>query len=353
MDGAHETSARARLPARALLTADDAHAIEALSRVLRFAAMQLQVEFARLARVDHTYIAGAARAALTEDGEPTDLALRAGLSLRHMLIDEFQDTSLAQFELLEALTVGWEAGDGRTLFVVGDPMQSIYQFREAEVGLFLRARDHGIGSVPARAAAAHAQLSFGAGADRVDQSHLRAALPAARRLAGQRGRVHDEPCGARPAVNERRRASGCSMRAIARPRRGSSPQRISAASRGHAGSATIAVLVASRAHAPPIMAALRRADIDAIGVDLVPLRELFDRARSRRAAARFASPRRSHGWLTVLRAPWCGVSLADAHGAFAPRRSAAHLGSHARRMSGLRAATRRIACATGAHRARC
>ena len=130
-----------------MLSADDAHALQALSRVLRFAAIQLQANSHRLGRVDHTYIAGAARAALAENGEPTDLALRAGLALRHILVDEFQDTSLAQFDLLESLTVGWEEGDRRTLFVVGDPMQSIYQFREAEVGLFLRARDHGIGSV--------------------------------------------------------------------------------------------------------------------------------------------------------------------------------------------------------------
>src|SRR5437763_37730 len=92
-------------------------------------------------------LAGAPRAALAEAGQPTELALRTGLSLQHMLVDEFQDTSLAQFQLLEALTAAWEEGDGRTLFVVGDPMQSIYRFRDAEVGLFLRARDHGIGNV--------------------------------------------------------------------------------------------------------------------------------------------------------------------------------------------------------------
>jgi len=65
---------------------------------------------------------------LADAGLPTDLALRTGLSLRHILVDEFQDTSLAQFDLVEALTAGWEQGEGRTLFVVGDPMQSIYQF---------------------------------------------------------------------------------------------------------------------------------------------------------------------------------------------------------------------------------
>src|SRR5205823_13024007 len=52
-----------------------------------------------------------------------------------------------QWDLIERLIAGWEPGDGRTLFLVGDPMQSIYRFREAEVGLFLRARDSGIGAI--------------------------------------------------------------------------------------------------------------------------------------------------------------------------------------------------------------
>ena len=44
-----------------------------------------------------------------------------------------QDTNPAQFELLALLTADWTAGDGRTLFLVGDPMQSIYLFRDADV----------------------------------------------------------------------------------------------------------------------------------------------------------------------------------------------------------------------------
>src|SRR5262249_53118486 len=141
--GAQELLARIKTMPAPSLCVGDGNAIEALARVLRTAAAQLQVEFTTEGRVDYTYVAGAARAALTESGLPTDLALRAGLELRHILIDEFQDTSLAQFDLLEAMTAAWEPGDGRTLFAVGDPMQSIYQFRDAEVGLFLRARERG------------------------------------------------------------------------------------------------------------------------------------------------------------------------------------------------------------------
>ncbi len=98
-------------------------------------------------RVDYVAIAAAARRALGDDEAGTELTIHQGEQLRHLLVDEFQDTSLDQFELLEALTRDWEPGDGRSLFLVGDPMQSIYQFREAEVGLFLRARDSGIGRI--------------------------------------------------------------------------------------------------------------------------------------------------------------------------------------------------------------
>ena len=48
--------------------------------------------------------------------------------LRHVFVDEYQDTDPGQVALLRAL-----AGDGRDLVVVGDPHQSIYAFRGAEV----------------------------------------------------------------------------------------------------------------------------------------------------------------------------------------------------------------------------
>ena len=86
---------------------------------------------------DFSEIASRAIQALGEDGnEPSSLALRMDYRIEHLLVDEFQDTSLSQIRLLERLTAGWSEGDGRTLFLVGDPMQSIYRFRKAEVSLF-------------------------------------------------------------------------------------------------------------------------------------------------------------------------------------------------------------------------
>ncbi len=133
------------------LSADETDMLGVLARLLGLAVAELDLVFGEWGRVDYPAIAAAARAALGSVDEPTDLALRLDSRIRHILVDEFQDTSLEQTQLLTLLTAGWAPDDGRTLFLVGDPMQSIYGFREAEVGMFLNARSAGIGSVPLEA----------------------------------------------------------------------------------------------------------------------------------------------------------------------------------------------------------
>jgi ATP-dependent exoDNAse (exonuclease V) beta subunit len=64
--------------------------------------------------------------------------------IQHLLVDEFQDTNRRQHKLLASLVAAWPDGSGRTCFVVGDPMQSIYFFRNAEPELFLRVRNFGL-----------------------------------------------------------------------------------------------------------------------------------------------------------------------------------------------------------------
>ncbi|MBN1390006.1 MAG: UvrD-helicase domain-containing protein [Candidatus Thermoplasmatota archaeon] len=56
---------------------------------------------------------------------------------KHLLVDEFQDTDPHQWKLVELL---WGGGESSRLFIVGDPKQSIYGFRSADVRLFLSAQ---------------------------------------------------------------------------------------------------------------------------------------------------------------------------------------------------------------------
>src|SRR5208283_2242202 len=81
---------------------------------------------------------------LFDAADPSDLQLVLDQQIRHILVDEFQDTSRKQWELLQRLCAGWSGADGRTLFLVGDPKQSIYGFRKAEVSLFLEAAKLGV-----------------------------------------------------------------------------------------------------------------------------------------------------------------------------------------------------------------
>jgi ATP-dependent helicase/nuclease subunit A len=122
-------------------------ALEAILKLLPVATAHLKLVFAERGEADFTEFVQAAVRALGTAEAPSDLLLALDYRIKHILVDEFQDTSISQWELLERLTAGWEEGDGRTLFVVGDPMQSIYRFREAEVALFLHARREGLGNV--------------------------------------------------------------------------------------------------------------------------------------------------------------------------------------------------------------
>ena len=61
----------------------------------------------------------------------------------HVLVDEFQDTSRAQWELVSLLIQSWGEGLGLatrpSIFIVGDRKQSIYRFRDADVAVLREA----------------------------------------------------------------------------------------------------------------------------------------------------------------------------------------------------------------------
>ncbi len=140
--------ARDRMRAATILTATGA--------LLRLAEAVL-AEYARLkavrARLDYDDLILAARNLLRDTGATWVLYKLDG-GIDHILVDEAQDTSPEQWEVIEALAVEFFAGEGardaeRTVFAVGDAKQSIFSFRGADPEGFERARDHFAGRVRA------------------------------------------------------------------------------------------------------------------------------------------------------------------------------------------------------------
>jgi len=317
-------------------TDDQWHTLLAVFRVLRRAAGELRLVFAESNAVDFIEIAQAAGQVLRDEGSARGLLESEGT--RHLLIDEFQDTSRAQYRLIAHLLREWSQGDGRTVFLVGDPLQSIYGFRQAEVALFHETRAHGLPCGddldPDRRHACHPlQLrhNFRSHSGLVEELNTRFAamfaggrddtfVPAA--AWPQAGVEHPyslHPFFINAATNADANTDDSPAQArlkeaaeVVRVLQGEQPRIAAAEARG-SGEYRVAVLVRSRSHLSAILPALRAAGIPYRAVDLEPLAnqpEVHDLWQLLRALLH-ADERNS--WLTVLRAPWCGLLLRDLH----------------------------------------
>lgn len=79
---------------------------------------------------------------LTNEEHAAYLHSRLDARYKHILLDEFQDTNPLQWNIVLAWLNAYGADGGRpSVFVVGDPKQSIYRFRRAEPRVFSAARD--------------------------------------------------------------------------------------------------------------------------------------------------------------------------------------------------------------------
>jgi ATP-dependent exoDNAse (exonuclease V) beta subunit len=292
--------------------------VETIDRLLALAEAKLWLAFRDAGAVDFTAIAQHATASLGTEAEPTDLALALDYRIRHLLIDEFQDTSPGQVALAAALTRGWEAGDGRTLFVVGDPMQSIYRFRKAEVGLFLDVAKQGIGNISLE----HLQLHRNNRSDPVIVNWVNSVFPTVfpSQADARMGAVSYASC------TTDRQACGFADVAVhpffadqEHEALGSDEASriigIIDTTRAARPEASIAVLVRARRHLDDLMASFRqlRPDLSYQAVEMEPLsgRQVIQDLLSLTHALSHRADR-VH-WLAVLRAPWCGLMLDDLH----------------------------------------
>ena len=287
--------------------------LEALLTLLPISAAELKVTFRERGVVDFVELGEAARTALGPADRPSDLALSLGERIQHLLIDEFQDTSVSQFELVQRLVAGWDGTEGRTLFLVGDPMQSIYRFREAEVGLFLRARKEGVGAMPCEPL----QLTSNFRSRPAIIEWVNAAF------SGIFPQSEDATLGAvtyasssasRPATPD----SAVTMAAYFSPEDRPEAEEVARLAEAALAAGTVAVLVRARSHATGIVAEFIRRKIPFRAVEFDPLAERQVIQDLQALTRALLHPADRTAWLAVLRAPWCGLTLADLHDLAAP-----------------------------------
>ncbi len=267
--------------------------------------------FQQRGKTDFSELALSALKGLGSADDPSDLLLKLDNRIEHILVDEYQDTSYKQKLLLEKLTAGWSAEDGRTLFIVGDPMQSIYRFRDAEVGLFLETRDAGFENFPLQSLVL--ETNFRSQKKIVDwvNACFKTLFPkndnqdlGAIQYSGSAS-IHPEfdvegavlhPCADDKGIDEAGQITQTILNI-----KNENP------------SASIAILVRARSHLKEIVQRFKESAVPfrSEAIDSLTSRPHVQDLQALLKALMLPLDRIS--WLSILRAPWCGLSLKDIH----------------------------------------
>jgi ATP-dependent exoDNAse (exonuclease V) beta subunit len=280
------------------------NALQDIAQVLKLAVAQLNVLFDVNQTHDFIQVALDADHALDEH-QVSDIALFLDSKVQHILIDEFQDTSATQFALLEKLIVNWQVDDGKTLFLVGDPMQSIYLFRQSQVGLFLQVRTQGIANIKPE----FLQLStnFRSSKSVVEGNNKIFSKIFPQQEDAFKGAIKYEHSQAN-SVDEDENA--INFYPFAHKRYDFEAQKVLEIIQRNP-TKEIAILVRNRSHLGDIVPILKRANIGFEALKTSPLKEdLFTRdLLSLTRALKHLGDKLA--WLAILRAPWCGLLLED------------------------------------------
>ena len=314
-------------------TDEESQMLQHMLVILRYAVAELRLVFAERGVVDFVELGLAARQVLRDDeGELSELAADVAGRWPHLLVDEFQDTSRSQYELFTMIAGGWESAGRGTCFLVGDPMQSIYMFRQAEVELFERTRRYGLGEGTAAVQLTPLQLQtnfrshaglvnrlneifeqiFGPATGREYQvtfARSTAHSPAPRGSLGVK--VWPYLISSRATPEQKRAADEAEARQVVSIIQEHWPA-VEAAKHKQS-EFRIAVLVRARAHLNLIARRLRKADLPFRAVEIEQLNERQEVKDLTALTRALLHPMDRIAWLAVLRAPWCGLTLRDLH----------------------------------------
>jgi len=303
--------------------------LDSLTRLLPRLVARLNIIFAETGETDYTAVSQAALTALGFEDSPSEVALQLDYRIRHILVDEFQDTSSTQLELLQKLTVGWQAGDGRTLFIVGDGMQSCYSFRNANVGIFLEARAQGIGHLPLSKLDLTVNFRSQSGIVNWVNQQFKPAFPPQddisrgavkysasnafkSDLAGKAVELYISPFSNTGENNDDEGTPG-NNRYLAELQEAEAIAHLIKDLRRDYPDDSVALLARSRNHLQQIFPAMSRLGLSWQATDIDSLTQrmaIIDLTSLTRA---LLNPADRIAWLSVLRAPWCGLDLVDLH----------------------------------------
>ncbi|QHN04219.1 AAA family ATPase [Granulicella sp. WH15] len=295
--------------------ADQWRITKALFQILSRALVELQLVFAERNECDFTEISLLAKSALRREDAQDDLSTALGMRLQHLLVDEMQDTSTGQYELIQLLTQNWD-GRSQTVFLVGDPKQSIYLFRQARVERFVHTLlERRLGDIPLTPL----QLTANFRSQRTLVTAFNETFARLFPLKPDPTQPEQVPYVAASAVREATGDAAFAWHASltddsTQPGQNASEiASIAAAWRSRNPGTSIAVLVRNKRHLHEIIDALKLARLPFRAVEIEPLadrQEILDLTALTRA---LLHPADRTAWFALLRSPACGLTLADLH----------------------------------------
>ncbi|TEU21934.1 MAG: DNA helicase UvrD, partial [Gammaproteobacteria bacterium] len=286
-----------------------ADTLAVIAQVLKLCVAQLSLHFEQKQAHDFIEVALNANQALDDRSSVSDIALFLDYQLQHLLIDEFQDTSTSQFNSIEKLIKHWQPNDGKTLFLVGDPMQSIYRFRESQVGLFLQVKAKGIANIQPESLLLSTNFRSSKSIVQGNNRFFQDIFPTHEDI--YQGAISYSPSQA--ASNEANHQA-IILHPFADGQFAQEAQTVLEVVQSTLAkhpTSKIAVLVRSRAHLVEIAPLLKQHSIEFESLKITPLkdhlltRDLFSLAR---ALIHLGD---KLAWLSILRSPLCGLTLDD------------------------------------------
>ncbi len=308
-DGFEEVFARLQTLPDKELPESHVESLESLVIVLSKLIEKLNEIFRQREIIDFTELAFAAHRALSSEGLPSDLALALDYRISHILIDEYQDTSQAQFDLLNRVMDSWTPDSGNTFFAVGDPMQSIYGFRDADLKLFQDTFAKGLHFVQIKPR--QLTSNFRSSATVVDWINRLCPHVFGSRNDSSVGAVaYTESTPTKMDVEGNVEVMVCTNDPDSLQEAREVAKRISQLSIANPDD-TIGLLVQTRTRLPVYFRALREAGLTWRGVEIAPLadvpvvRDLYSLMQA------INDDQNRLAWLSFFRSPLCGMTLPD------------------------------------------